>query len=152
MSYDYYHMGSYSNEWCTRFAVWCARKALAVWEREFPEDKRPAQAIEAAQNWLDNPTTERKSIHSAAVAANIAANSVDRNPLHDAAKAAFFAAYSANESVTYAGSASGRAASALGITGADLFDEYKRFLDKRRNTISLQELNAGLLCITSAKS
>ncbi len=35
-----------------QLAVWCAEQVLPVFEAEFPEDKRPRQAIETVKRWL----------------------------------------------------------------------------------------------------
>ena len=37
---------------CQRYAIFAARKVLPVFEREYPDDKRPRQAIEAAEGFL----------------------------------------------------------------------------------------------------
>jgi len=38
-----------------RFAIYCAELALPIFEKEYPNDKRPRQAIQAAKSWLKNP-------------------------------------------------------------------------------------------------
>jgi len=41
-----------------RFAVDCAKRCLPNFKKQFPEDKRPRQAIEAVEAWLVEPTNE----------------------------------------------------------------------------------------------
>ena len=51
-------------------AVKFAERSLSVWEAEYPEDKRPQKAIEAAKSWLKDPSEEKAA---AAFAAGCAA-------------------------------------------------------------------------------
>ena len=43
------------------YTIKCAEACLPRFEEQFPHDKRPRQAIEAAKNWLENPTKENIS-------------------------------------------------------------------------------------------
>jgi len=55
-------------------AIFSAELCLSNFETEYPEDKRPRLAIEAAKKYLDNPTEENRSAAwSAAEAARSAA-------------------------------------------------------------------------------
>ena len=36
-----------------RFAIWCAKDCLINFEKEYPNDKRPVEAIQAAEDYLD---------------------------------------------------------------------------------------------------
>jgi hypothetical protein len=57
-------------------AVYSARLCLKNFERKFPNDKRPREAIEAAENYVKNPTEKNKSAaRSAAESAWSAAQS-----------------------------------------------------------------------------
>ena len=38
-----------------RYAVFAAESVLPIYEREYPDDKRPRAAIDAAKAWLANP-------------------------------------------------------------------------------------------------
>jgi hypothetical protein len=73
-----------------RYAVACARLALAIFERELPDDKRPRAAIDAAQGFADG-------------GARTAA-------LRDSAWAAHRAAQEARDAGQHAASAAARAA------------------------------------------
>ena len=43
-------------------AIQCAEKVLFMFEKEYPNDKRPRQAIEAAKKYLEDPTEENRKI------------------------------------------------------------------------------------------
>ena len=54
--------------------VGCGRAYLCNIEKEYPEDKRPRKAINAARAWLENDSVEtRKAAAYAAAAASAAA-------------------------------------------------------------------------------
>ena len=60
------------------YAVFSARLVLKNFEKEFPEDKRPREAIEAAEAYLKNPCEKTKSAAwSAESAARSAAGSAE---------------------------------------------------------------------------
>ena len=44
-----------------KFAVLCAKRCLTNYEKEYPNDDRPRKAIEAAENYVKNPTKENES-------------------------------------------------------------------------------------------
>ena len=57
-------------------AIGFAEKALPVWEAEYPEDMRSREAIEAAKEWLSNPSdaaADTAAYAAAYAAANVAA-------------------------------------------------------------------------------
>ena len=80
-----------------RYAVFSAEKGLDIFERQYPDDKRPRKAIEAAKRWLDNPCDDT---------AKAAANAVYPAYSASAARAAYYAAYSASAAYCAAYSAS----------------------------------------------
>jgi hypothetical protein len=60
-----------------KFAIACADRVLIHFESKYPNDKRPRQAIEAAQAFLLNPS--QKTAHAAAyAAADAAAHAAER--------------------------------------------------------------------------
>jgi hypothetical protein len=92
-------------------AIYSAELCIENFERVFPNDKRPREAIEAAKKWLENPTKENEVVaYSAYSAANSAANSATNsanfavysaaNSAYSAANSAYSAAYSAANSAT----------------------------------------------------
>lgn len=42
------------------YAVYAAELVLPIYEKKYPEDKRPRNAIEAAKKCIDNPSKENK--------------------------------------------------------------------------------------------
>ena len=81
---------------CVRYAVFAARQVLPLFESQYPDDKRPAKGIHAAEEWL-------KSGNSAAAAAAAA---------YAAANAATAAYATANNAAAYAADAAADAAAA----------------------------------------
>jgi hypothetical protein len=64
------------------YAVFAAESVLDIFEKEYPDDKRLRQAIEAAKKCIDNPSEENKiaanaAAYAAANAANAAAYAAD---------------------------------------------------------------------------
>ena len=53
-----------------KVAIFSAELVIDIYEKKYPEDKRPRQAIEAAKTWLKKPTEANKN---AAAAYNAAA-------------------------------------------------------------------------------
>ena len=102
-------------------AIGLAEKALPVWEEKYPEDSRPRKAIEAAKEWLKNPSdvhavaaaSAASAAHAAASAARAAAN---------ATAAAAAAAYAAH-AVANAHAAAHAVAHALGVDRKILIHE-----------------------------
>ena len=80
-----------------RYAIFAAECVLHLFEKKYPDDKRPRKAIEAAKNWLENPGDKTK----AAAAAD--ADAVADAAADDAADAA--AAYTAYVAAAYAAAA-----------------------------------------------
>lgn len=80
------------------YAIYAAKQVLSIYEKEYPDDKRPRKAIEAAQAYLDNPCKKTKAdaYVAAAVAAAAAATAAAYAAAYDDdAAAATYAAYAA---------------------------------------------------------
>ena len=86
-----------------QYACFAAKQVLSNFEKEFPSDKRPREAINAALKCIKNNTAKNRS------AANSAANSADSAAV-SAANSAYSAAYSAANSANSAYSAASSAA------------------------------------------
>ena len=43
-----------------QYAVFAAEQVIGIFEKEYPDDKRPRQAIEAAKKCIENPSKENK--------------------------------------------------------------------------------------------
>ena len=57
-----------------QYAVFAAEQVIGIYEKKYPDDKRPRQAIEAAKKCIDNPSEEnKKAAYAAAYAAAAAA-------------------------------------------------------------------------------
>ncbi len=84
-------------------SIFAAELSLANFEKVFPDDNRPRQAIEAARRWLKNPTKANESAaRSAARSAESAAKSAARSAAWPAARsAAWSAAWSAARSAAW---------------------------------------------------
>ena len=70
-----------------KYAIYAAEQVIDIYEKEYPDDKRPRKAIKAAKEYLKNPSA------NAANAAYAAANAA--NATYATANAAYAAAYSA---------------------------------------------------------
>jgi hypothetical protein len=82
----------WTNKDSVMFSIYAARLVLNNFEKEFPDDKRPREAIEAAERYASRPTTK------------------NRNAAESAAEAAWSAAWSAQSAGSAAWSAAGSAA------------------------------------------
>jgi len=78
----------------TRYAIYAAKQVLSIFEKEYPKDERPRLAIEAAENYLKNPTQENKDAAYAEADAVGAAYAADA--AYAAAYGAVYAAYAAD--------------------------------------------------------
>jgi len=72
-----------------QYAVFAAEQVIGIFEKKYPDDKRPRQAIEAAKKCIDNSSEENKN------AAAYAAAYADAAYADAAAFAAAYAAYAA---------------------------------------------------------
>jgi hypothetical protein len=73
-------------------AVWaidCAERVLPYFEQSYPNDKRPRQAIETLQKWIDTGVFRMAEIRKASLSSHAAAREVgDDNAARSAARAA----------------------------------------------------------------
>ena len=84
------------------FACNCAKRALPVFEREYPEDKRPRMAVEAAERFAQGETTA-ENLADAEKAAEAAVNVAEQSKVRDSVKlAAKSAACAAQQDIEYA--------------------------------------------------
>ena len=70
------------------YAVFAAKQTIDLYEKKFPNDKRPREAIEAVKKCIKNPSEENKAAAGTAYAAAYVA-------VHAAAYAAYAAIYAA---------------------------------------------------------
>ena len=111
-----------------------AERALPIWEKEYPKDMKPRRAIEAAKEWLKNPSNaDAYATYAAAnaAAADYAANAAAADYATHAAAAAhaaYGAAYAAHaaydaHAAAYAHAAANNAAKALEADKENLIHE-----------------------------
>ena len=79
-----------TKEQCVEWAIFCAEQVIDVFEKNFPSDKRPRQAIRDARKYLTCPSEENNKAAAAAA---------------DAADAAADAAYACASTAVYAAAA-----------------------------------------------
>jgi hypothetical protein len=81
-------------------AVWaidCAKRVLPYFEKKYPEDHRPRQAIETLQAWIDTGVFKMAVIRKASLASHAAAREAEEdNAARSAARAAGQAAATAH--------------------------------------------------------
>ena len=92
------------------YAVYAAELVLPIWEKKYPNDKRPRKAIEAAKRCIDNPSDENRLAADSRAAAWAAAA---RSAIPAAREAAWTAAAAS------AAAAAGEAAREAARSAAD---------------------------------
>jgi len=96
-----------------KYAIYCASQVLHICENKFPENKKPREAIEAAQNYLNDPTATNALAAQKAEAAAWAAAAAEAAAWAEA-EAAEAAAAEAAAAEAAAASAAASAARAIG--------------------------------------
>ena len=79
---------------CIQYAIYAAEQVIDIFEKEYPDDKRPRKAIDAAKLYLEKPTKENEAASAAYASSYACASSY-------AASYAAYATY-ASSSATYA--------------------------------------------------
>jgi hypothetical protein len=95
-----------------RVAVAFAKRALPIYEKSRPNDKRPAEAIAAAERWITEPTEENRAAASCAAASCAATSCAAASCAAAYAAASDCAAYAAASDCAAAAAASDCAAAA----------------------------------------
>ncbi|MBI4708225.1 MAG: hypothetical protein HY761_09945 [Candidatus Omnitrophica bacterium] len=99
------------------YAVYSAEQVIDIYEKKYPEDKRPRNAIEAAKKCIENPSEENKKAAASAATSAHAAAAAHAAYSASAASAAYSAAASA-ASAAYSASAASAAYSAAAASAA----------------------------------
>jgi len=99
-----------------QYAIYAAEQVIDIFEKEYPSDKRPRLAIEAAKNWVKSPAEKNRAAAASAASAAYAAYAA-ASAAAAAASASAAAAASAAYAV-YAASAAAYAASAAAYYAA----------------------------------
>ena len=93
-----YRRNNPNKKTCVKIAIYAAKLCIENYKNKYPADKRPEEAIAAAEKWLENPSEDNaRAADAAAYAAETAAaTSVDvTRAARVAADAAIAAAYAA---------------------------------------------------------
>ena len=98
----------FTKEQNVKFAIKCGLSELPLFESKYPEDKRPRQALEAAEKWLLEPTEENRQ----AAAASAVSAAASAYAAYAAVSAAAYAAAAASASAVSASAYTASAASA----------------------------------------
>ncbi len=101
-------------------AIFAAKEVLGLFEEKYPDDDRPRKAIEAAENWLKNPTSENAA--PAYAAADAAADAAAAAAAYAAADA--YAAYAADAAADAAAAAYAAADAYAAAAAADAYAAY----------------------------
>jgi len=88
-----------------QYAVFAAEQVIGIYEKKYPDDKRPRQAIEAAKKCIENPSKENKKAAYAAYADATYAAAYATYADATYAAAAYAAAYAAYAYAAYAAAA-----------------------------------------------
>jgi hypothetical protein len=105
-----------------RYAIFAAEQVIEIFEKQYPDDKRPRNAIEAAKKVLKNPSLKNKNAaanaYAAAVNAAAAANAAYTVAAANAAYAAAANAACAAANAAYAAAVNAAAANAYAAAAA----------------------------------
>ncbi len=99
---------------CILFAIFAAEQVIDIYEKKYPDDNHPRQAIDAAKKYLEHPSKE--NAHAAEAAADAAADAAD-----EAVDAGY--AYAAEAADAHAAEAA-NAAAAAGYTHTTKAADY----------------------------
>ena len=119
-----------------KYAIYAAEQVIHIFEKQYPNDNRPREAINAIKAYLKNPTKENKEkCKIAAKAAYYAAYYAAADAAADAYCAAYYAAASAAFAASYAAAAYA-AASLAGISSDEMYNKIIRYGIKLLNNNS----------------
>ena len=76
-----------------KFAILCAKSVIDVFEKKYPNDKRPRLALESTEKWLANPTKDNESACKKAAITVYSASYSAPNAAFNAASYAHYASY-----------------------------------------------------------
>jgi hypothetical protein len=116
----------WTKEESVKLAIFSAELVIELYEKQYPKDSRPREAIEAAKAYLKDPSEANSAADAAAYAAD-AADAAAR-AADAAADAAYAAAYAADAAyaAAYAAYAADAAADAAARAAADAADAAAR--------------------------
>jgi len=79
-----------------KWAISCAKHVLHLFEEQYPDDKKPRKSIEAASNWIKDPSEKNRMVCKDAYV-----DSYTSSRINNITKSAAYAAYASN-SAAYA--------------------------------------------------
>src|SRR3990167_4497103 len=121
-----YESESLSRTCLIECAVVCAESVIDIFEKKYPDDQRPRQAIEAAKAYCLYPSEENKKTASAAASvAHDAASAASAAAAADATYSAYDAAYAASAAYCAASAAASAAAAADATYSASAAANYR---------------------------
>ena len=126
-----------------RWAIDCAERVMPYFEDARPQDRRPQQAIDALQNWIDTGEFRMAAIRKASLDAHAAARDVgEDSPARAAARAAGQAVATAHVprhaygSAVYAQQAVFRATGSIDAAARERDWQYQHLLSLRDENAS----------------
>ena len=106
-----------------RFAVYCAKDVLPIYEAEYPNDDRPRKAIEAAETCMKSNTKKNRDAADAARVAALPAARVAALPAAEAG-AAWSAAWEAAARAAWAAARAARVAADVASNDQSAMNRY----------------------------
>jgi len=114
----------FTKEQNVKYAIFAAKQVIGIYEKKYPNDKRPRKAIEAAKEYLKNTSDKnKKAAYAAAAYAAYAANAAAY-----AAATAAYAAYTAASAAYSAASANAATSAAYTAASAASATKYRDLL------------------------
>jgi hypothetical protein len=111
-----------------KYAIYAAKQVIKIYEDKYPNDKRPREAIKAAEQYIKSPTKENANAsyaaYAAAYAAANAAYAASAASAAYAAANAANAAYAAANAAVYAANAANAAYTAYAAAYAAAYTAY----------------------------
>jgi hypothetical protein len=111
-------------------AIYAAELVIGEYEKLYPDDKRPRQAIEAAKAWLNDPTEENRQAASAASSASASAYFAAY-----AASAAYAAASASSAAYAAAAAYASSASAASDAADAAMLDKVEAWIQEHISTL-----------------
>jgi len=127
------------------YAIFAAEQVIGIYEKEYPDDNRPRNAIEAAKEYLKNPT--KKNAYAANAAANAATYAADAaaNNAYYAADAARAASATAADAATYAAANANDAAVYDAANANNVVDATADAVAKKKLQLKILKYGINLL-------
>jgi len=131
------------------YAVYAAESVLDIYEKKYPNDKRPREAIEAAKLCIKNPSKKNKVAASAAYSASAYSAYSAAYSASSASSAAFSASSSASSAAFSASSAAYSAAYSAAFSAA--YSASSTAASAAKKDLQIKILKNGLTLLTKFK-